>query len=175
MAKELLIITLLSEDKPGIVNRIADVISQHQGNWLESRMSQLAGKFAGILKISIDQAQKQALVTALTALENTGIQLLIDHVSEDHPTPTGMSFSFELVGADRIGIINEISQAFSDKGMNIDEMETECSSMPWSGEPLFQASGLLSAPADINTDQLLQQLDTIEESLGIDITLTTTL
>ena len=59
--------------------------------------------------------------------------------------------------------------------INIDEMETECSSMPWSGEPLFQASGLLSAPAEINTDDLLQQLDAIEEKLGVDITLSTTL
>jgi glycine cleavage system regulatory protein len=175
MAKELLVITLLSEDKPGIVKQVADVISQHQGNWLESRMSQLAGKFAGILKINIEKNDAEKLIDALKDLEKSGIQFLIDHVSENAQPTSHLSFSFELVGADRIGIISEISQAFSDKGINIDEMETECSSMPWSGEPLFQASGLLSAPTETNTDDLLHQLDAIEEKLGVDITLTTTL
>lgn len=175
MANQLIIITLLSDDQPGIVQQLAQVISTHNGNWLESRMAQLAGKFAGILKVNIDSAHTKQLTEALTQLSGDGIQLLVEHADTIAPTEAGCKLTFELVGADRIGIIHEISQAFVEKGINIDEMETQCSSMPWSGEPLFEAKGKLLAPAGIDTNQLLDQLDIIEEKLGVDITITTTL
>ncbi len=47
-----LVLTIIGEDRPGIVELLAKIISDHSGNWLESSMSQLAGKFAGV-EISI--------------------------------------------------------------------------------------------------------------------------
>lgn len=174
MSNQVLIITLLSDDQPGIVQQLAQVISDHQGNWLESRMAQLAGKFAGILKVTIDSSHTDALTQALKQLSGDGIQILIDNATEIEKTQ-GSMLTFELVGADRVGIVNEISQAFAAKNINIDEMETQCSSMPWSGEPLFEAKGKLLAPAGIDTEELLDQLDIIEEKLAVDITISTTL
>ena len=43
-----LVITVFAPDKAGQVERIADCIAAHGGNWLESRMSRMAGQFAGI-------------------------------------------------------------------------------------------------------------------------------
>jgi glycine cleavage system regulatory protein len=174
MANQLIVITLLSDDQPGIVQQLADVISAHGGNWLESRMAQLAGKFAGILKVSIEQGKTEELTLALKQLSNSGIQIVVEH-AQAAESASGHTLTFEVVGADRVGIVSEISQAFADKGINIDAMETQCSSMPWSGEPLFEAKGTLLAPAGTNTEQLSDQLDGIEDKLGIDITLTATL
>ena len=170
MAKQLLVITLLSNDQPGVVQQLAEVISQHSGNWLESRMSQLAGKFAGILKVSVDKDHVAALTASLNTLSESGIQILIEN-TEETSLSNGKTLTFELIGADRVGIVSEISQAFSEKGINIDELETQCSSMPWSGEPLFEATGILLAPIDIDTEQLLEHLSNIEDALGVDITL----
>lgn len=174
MANQLVVITLLSDDKPGIVKQLADVVSQHQGNWLESQMTQLAGKFAGILKISIDASHTAALTQSLNNLSASGIQVLVENANDVKPIE-GKTLTFELVGSDRQGIVSEISQAFADKGINIDNIETQCSSMPWSGEPLFEATGILIAPVDTNTEALADQLCAIEDQLGIDITLTATL
>jgi glycine cleavage system regulatory protein len=44
-----LIITFTGPDRPGVVDRLAGVVSQHGGNWEESRMARLAGSFAGIV------------------------------------------------------------------------------------------------------------------------------
>ena len=170
MAQQLIVITLLSDDQPGVVQQVADIVSQHNGNWLESRMAQLAGKFAGILKVGIEPQHLEALTIALNQLSLSGIQILID-TADSIANATGKTLTFDLVGADRVGIVNEIAQAFSEKGINIDELETQCSSMPWSGEPLFEATGILLAPSNIDTDELLQQLATIENKLGIDINL----
>lgn len=56
-----LIVTFVGSDKPGLVQHIASVISAQDGNWLESRMTQLGGKFAGIVRVSVDSTQCDAL------------------------------------------------------------------------------------------------------------------
>ena len=172
MPKQHIVITLLSNDKPGVVQNVADIIANTGGNWLESRMSQLAGKFAGILKVSIDTDKADTLSAALKGLSASGIQVLIDHSEEEHSGQQGKTLAFELIGADRVGIVSEIANAFSEKGINIDELETRCSSMPWSGEPLFEATGLLIAPDTIDKEDLLNRLDGIEDKLGLDISIT---
>ena len=48
-----LILTVIGDDRPGLVERLSSVVSQHQGNWLESSMSHLSGKFAGIVRMHV--------------------------------------------------------------------------------------------------------------------------
>ena len=48
-----LVLTIIAADKPGLVERIAQNIASHGGNWLESRMAHMAGQFAGILRVSV--------------------------------------------------------------------------------------------------------------------------
>ena len=171
MAMQQIVLTLLSDDKPGVVQTVADTIATAGGNWSESRMSQLAGKFAGILKVSIDDGKIDALSQSLEALSTSGIQVLIDR-SQINTSTSGKMLAFELVGADRVGIVSEIAHAFSEKNISIDELETHCSSMPWSGDPLFEANGILIAPDNINKDDLLDRLQGIEDKLAVDITIT---
>ena len=45
------VLTVLGNDRPGLVGELASVISAHHGNWLQSSMAQLAGKFAGIVEV----------------------------------------------------------------------------------------------------------------------------
>ena len=52
-----LILTVIGDDRPGLVEQLATAISSHHGNWLESSMSHLSGKFAGIVCLSIADAQ----------------------------------------------------------------------------------------------------------------------
>lgn len=167
-----LVITLLSEDKPGVVQQVAQIIAAANGSWHESRMSQLAGKFAGILKISIADDKVDSLSQQLTELSAKGIQVLIDHSQEAPTSAQGTTLAFELIGGDSVGIISEIANAFAEANINIEELETHCSSTPWSGEPLFEATGILIAPDTINREQLLERLEKIEDKLGVDIAIT---
>ena len=50
-----LVLSILSEDKPGIVETLAATISNSGGSWQESRMTHLAGKFAGILQVNVNE------------------------------------------------------------------------------------------------------------------------
>lgn len=165
-----LILTVICDDKPGVVEQLAQVITQHNGNWLESRMAQLAGKFAGILQIAVNETDKTTLRNALTKLADKGFKIVI----EDALTVAKQEyreFSFSVVGSDRPGIVREIAQAFASRHINMCELETACSSMPWSGEPMFEATGIIEVPKDVNLNELYDQLDKIGDELAVDIRL----
>ena len=73
-----LVLTLLGPDRPGIVELVAGVIAAHGGNWLESRMSHLAGKFAGILRAEVPTERVAAATVALAALETRGLRVIAE-------------------------------------------------------------------------------------------------
>jgi len=165
-----LVLTIISDDKPGVVELLAQTINQHQGNWLESRMAQLAGKFAGILQVAVDSDRESALREALHNLSEQGLKVVVESAA-DTLKPTGKEFQFSVVGSDRPGIVFEIAQAFASRHINMSELETACSSMPWSGEPMFEATGLIQVPKSVNMDELHEQLDIIADELAVDIRL----
>ncbi len=76
-----LVLTVIGDDKPGLVELLSDVIARHQGNWLESSMAQLAGKFAGILKVSVDEQSAEALIADLKRLDKN-LKLVIEKVQQ---------------------------------------------------------------------------------------------
>jgi len=69
------IISFMAEDRPGLLNQLADTVKQKQGSWLESRLAHLAGKFTGIIRVSIPKEYQDDLVQALQGLSNLSIMV----------------------------------------------------------------------------------------------------
>ncbi|HPG28427.1 MAG TPA: ACT domain-containing protein, partial [Myxococcota bacterium] len=46
-----LVLTVIGEDRPGLVEDLSGLIASHDGSWDESRMARLAGHFAGVVQI----------------------------------------------------------------------------------------------------------------------------
>ena len=44
-----LVLTVIGDDRSGLVEALANVVTNHGGNWEHSQMAELAGKFAGIV------------------------------------------------------------------------------------------------------------------------------
>jgi glycine cleavage system regulatory protein len=164
-----LVLTVLGEDRPGLVEAVSQAIAAHGGNWLESRMSRLAGKFAGILRASVPEMQTEALTTALRDLEMRGLRMLIEWSDSDEPARAYQLFKLHLIGNDRVGIIRDISQALAAYGVNIDELNTDYVSAPMSGEPLFKAAALIRVPHDVALADLQANLDDLAHELMVDI------
>lgn len=168
----ILVLSILSDDKPGVVEALAQTITDHKGNWLESRMSHLAGKFAGILQINVPEDQMEAIAQALSGLKSShGIDVVASAATDSESNSDIKTLQFSLMGNDRPGIIRELSQAFASHHINLDELQTNCSSMPWSGDPMFTAHGLLHIPVTVDMDHLSDQLNEISDELGVDIEL----
>jgi glycine cleavage system regulatory protein len=173
MTASSLILTVIGDDRPGLVGELSAVISAHQGNWLESSMAQLAGKFAGIVEVSVDTAQADALSKALGQLK--GLKVTVESAAAQKAAPTGRRLKLALVGHDRIGIVREVSMVLANHAVNVESLETHTSSAPMSAAVLFHATAELTAAPDLNVGALTGELERISNDLMVDITLDETI
>ena len=169
--QRLLVMTVIGQDRPGLVETVAALVAEHGGNWLESRMSRLGGQFAGILRVEVPSENDPPLIAALQKLESRGLTVVV-HPDQSKPLPVLARQSvLDIVGQDRPGIVREISHALARFGVNVEELETECASAAMSGETLFKAHARLSIPESCNTAQIRQQLERIAADLIVEISL----
>ncbi|MBD2859627.1 glycine cleavage system protein R [Spongiibacter sp. KMU-158] len=164
-----LVFTFIGADRPGLVERIAEQISAHQGSWQESRMVELAGQFAGIARVTVASDQTESLRRALQALSSEGLEITLQNsdskVSSQRVKPCKLS----VVGNDRPGIVHEISRALKLHQINVVEMSSNVTSAAMSGDTLFEALAQVELPATVNRDQLEDALDSIADQLSLDI------
>jgi glycine cleavage system regulatory protein len=165
-----LVISVIGTDRPGLVETVANLVAEHGGNWLESRMCRLGGEFAGILRLDIAKERHAELETALRELEAQGLTatLRVDSGGIDHVDEERM-IAFEMVGPDRPGIVKQMSAALAAKGVNVEEFSSECLSAPMSGERLFNAHVLIQVPDGCDPYELVDIIEQIGEDLGMEI------
>jgi glycine cleavage system regulatory protein len=169
--QRLLVMTVIGQDRPGLVDSVAALVAEYGGNWLESRMSRLGGHFAGILRVEVPSENEPPLVAALKRLESSGLTVVV-HPDQPKALPTSTRQSvLDIVGQDRPGIVREISHALASFGVNVEELHTECASAAMSGETLFKAHARLSIPASCDAAQIRQQLERIAADLIVEISL----
>jgi len=171
-----LVLTVIGDDRPGLVEQLATGISQSRGNWLESSMSHLAGKFAGIVCVSVHTAQLEVLRTALDGLHGLRITSEVSEAGETTaPKPGKRHLKLSLVGHDRIGIVREVSQVLARHAVNVEELTTHTASAPMSAEILFHATAELTALPSLDSRALTDDLEQISNDLMVDITLDETI
>ena len=68
-----LVLTAIGDDQSGLVDALSGVIAAHGASWDQSHMSHLAGKFAGIVQVSVPDGKVDALIAALQPLEHDGL------------------------------------------------------------------------------------------------------
>jgi glycine cleavage system regulatory protein len=166
-----LVLTLIGDDRPGLVESLAKVVAEHDGNWEECKMSRLSGKFAGILRVSVAEDQAQGLADALLGLESAGLRVLVEPSQADKRDGEYRSFALELLGQDRPGIVREVSQTLAGRGINVEELTSYCTSGPMSGELLFSASARLGVPNEVSVEELREALEALANDLMVDLTL----
>ncbi|HRP97915.1 MAG TPA: ACT domain-containing protein, partial [Rhodocyclaceae bacterium] len=67
---QFLVLTVIGDDRPGLVEEISTLLTEHGASWLDSSMARLAGKFAGVLTVSVPEANEAALRDALGTLRS---------------------------------------------------------------------------------------------------------
>jgi glycine cleavage system regulatory protein len=157
-----LVLAIIGRDRPGLVNAVSEVVTASGGNWLDTRMASLSGQFAGILLVSVPSAKADALITSLKTLESQGLKFVVEKTGDAAAHVTGRAMTLELVGADRPGIVREVSGVLSAQRVSNCELETERVAGSFSGEPMFMARARLQLPDGLGEEALRRSL----ESLG---------
>lgn len=162
-----MVIGFIGQDQPGIVQQISRLVSDHGGNWMDSRMSELGGFFSGLARIEIDAAQFDALERDLGELY--GVLITVQDSVEVAINADALTMKLNIIGPDRKGILSEVSQRLADRGVNVMQMDTSVAPAPMSGEPLFTADAEVIVPAGVDVMKLSEDLDAIANELGVDV------
>lgn len=172
-----LILTVIGDDKPGLVEELATAISSHGGNWLEASMAQLSGKFAGIVEVAVPAEKIPELRIALAKV--AGLKVSAEVASNQKSALASVAnarrLTLNLVGHDRIGIVREVAQVLARHAVNVEDLATRTSSAPMSAEILFHCEAELTASPDFNIRELKAALEKLSDDLMVDIRLGETL
>jgi glycine cleavage system regulatory protein len=163
--------TIIGEDRPGLVRSVAALVAESGGNWLESRMSRLGGQFAGILRVEVPAEAEAALMTALQKMETGGLSVVVHPDKPTRIAPPARLSVLDIVGQDRPGIVRQISQALAEHRVNVEELQSERASAAMSGETLFKARARLGIPESCDKVALRRDLEKIAADLIVDLSL----
>nr|CAA6808323.1 MAG: ACT domain protein [uncultured Thiotrichaceae bacterium] len=167
-----LVLTVLSDDQSGLVQRISEVLVEHEANWTESRMVHLAGKFAGLLQATVAQDKLEALKAGLQGLQAShAINILIEQVGAEAlaAIEPAEELTLKVLGQDMPGIVNRITEALANLKVNVEELTSEQRSAPMSAEKLFYANITMGLPEGVSADDVQDALEGLSEQLMVDL------
>lgn len=164
-----LVLTICAHDRPGVMNRISNIIVENGGNWLESRMARLGGQFAGIVRIECSEQRLHKLTDDLTALAAEAISVQIHNQGDLADYPYSRCLNVDIFGNDRPGIVSQLTQAISHAGANIEELNTTIESAAMSGHPIFHASGTVCLPDTTDEQTLIDAVEDLSDDLNVEI------
>lgn len=164
------ILSAVGGDRPGLTQGLAEAVFSAGGNWLESHLSRLGGKYVGAILLELDSARLGELEKAVQRLNAGGLHASIVPAGEDAPF-AGKPLWFELVGQDRPGIVHEVTAVLAGLGVNIEDFTTRTDNGSWSGERLFRATARLTVPAGTSPDEVQAALEAISGEIMVDFTI----
>ncbi|KAI9010693.1 hypothetical protein DFJ74DRAFT_685373 [Hyaloraphidium curvatum] len=163
------VVSLMGQDRRGIVRDFSAVLAKLGANVEESRMSRLGGTFAIIMLVSLRGAQFEIFKKAV-ADAFPGFQIhstLTDSPSAALHDPATAPYEIAVDGPDSVGIVSAITAAVSEVG-NLTSIETQVREAPFAGFKLFS----MVARADLTVErvpELEKALEGIEEDFGLEI------
>jgi glycine cleavage system transcriptional repressor len=172
--KSYLVLTAVGPDRPGIVNEVSKFLFDRGCNLEDSRMAILGGEFALIVLVSggTDSIGKvrSEFAAAASKIGLTG-------TAKDTPGPQArkdkgfVPFQVRAVGLDHPGIVHQIAHALHQMGANIESMETQAASAPFTGAPMFTLAMRIAVPPQLSLAELRTKLQAVCDEVNVDVTI----
>src|ERR1700761_6464602 len=163
-----IILTVVGSDRPGLTQAIADAVFEAGGNWLESHLSRIGGKYVGSVLVDVPAERLGALEDAARGIDAIGIK--IDLVSPTERSERGgQPLVIEIVGQDRPGIVRTVTTVLAGLDVNIEAFTTAIEGSAWSGAPLFRAKADLLIPAGLAIREVREALESISGEIMVDV------
>lgn len=164
-----LVLTVIGDDRAGLVNALAEAVTAHGGNWERSQLAELAGKFAGIVLVSVPDERSDELAAALQPLAGL-LEVAVHAGAESKHTASATQVQVDLVGNDHPGIVRDVSGVLSRHGISIDKLITETREAPMMGGRLFEAHLTAGVSPGQNLVELQRDLERLATEILVDIT-----
>lgn len=161
------ILSAVGSDRPGLTQALADAVFAAGGNWLESHLSRLGGKYVGSVLVELDDARLPELESATAGIDGSGLHVSIVPAGEE-PDAAAESLVIEVVGQDRPGIVRQVTTVLAGLGVNIEDFETHIDRGAESGALIFRAEARVNLPQGQSRDAVQDALEAISGEIMVD-------
>ncbi|ABI71209.1 MULTISPECIES: glycine cleavage system protein R [Shewanella] len=158
------LITLQAPDRKGLVEQIANVVSRHGGNWLDSEMRHIDGIFAAILQLEVPALKWDELIDALECIDG----LTLTFAKTTLSAKPIKHLHYNLVAYDRPGIVLHISNKMNALGVNIEQFSSQYETASHTGIALFRATMALGLTDPSQEEQITASLYEMGDDVVLD-------
>ena len=161
-------VTVIGHDRPGIIADTTSALAELGGNLEDSTMTILRGHFAMVLLVSTT-ATLDAVEAELATLTGDGtLEVSAREIAEEpdaEPVDVA-SYLLSVHGADRPGIVSEVTAVVASAGGNITDFSTRLTG------DLYVLAAEVDLPNAADIDALRARLARVSEALDVEASLT---
>ena len=149
MAENWLMLTMIGKDKPGIVAAVTAALVEHGVSLGETSMLRLGGNFTVMMMVSGEQSEAAMREQLAPVLEAQGMCLHVDAIEahlHEHVVP---NIQVTVTGADRVGIVAQVTAALAATGFNILDLESDVAGSVDEPVYIMQIAGVSERPVEV--------------------------
>lgn len=170
-SSESLVITASGQDQVGLVERFSSRITESGCNIEESRMAVLGGQFAIIMRVAGAPGALSRLESELAASgQQLGLTIIHSRTQERQGRQAVIPYAVEVVALDHPGIVHSLARFFAERGINIEELQTDTYPAPHTGAPMFSVSMSVGIPVEARVPKLRVDFIDYCDALNLDAT-----
>ncbi|MFW2374308.1 MAG: glycine cleavage system protein R [Gammaproteobacteria bacterium] len=159
------VLTLVGADQKGIVAAVSRALFEAGCQLAEASMMRLGGNFAVMLRVAHEQQLDLQQVLSQVCQE-MNLHLHLDQDIELSSQPIEPDVHISVYGADRLGIVAQVTGALAEAGLNIIDLETAVAGAP--ERPIYVMS--LEGHASQGMEALQQAIAGLDHNIDISLT-----
>ncbi len=153
------VVSTIGHDRPGLVNELSALVHANGLNITDSRMTVLGGEFAVLMCVSGGETALDAFATELEQLAHAQALAHVFRKTTRRDVGDALPCQVRVVAMDHPGIVWRGAGFFSDRGVNIRDLETRTVRAPHTGTSIFDLNMLVEVPAEFSVAELRDTFD----------------
>ncbi|MCP1674067.1 glycine cleavage system transcriptional repressor [Natronocella acetinitrilica] len=156
--ENLIVITALGEDRPGLIDQLSKSIADAGCGILDSRMTVLGGEFAIIQLVSgrwnaLAKLEGQLPIVA----KELGLELHLKRTIPTRQPGDLLPYAVDVVTMDQPGIVHQIAHFFSQREINIRDLATNRYNAAHTGTPMYSVHLTVDIPAKLHVAMIREE------------------
>lgn len=167
--KNWFMLALVGQDRVGIVAQITDALYRGGCNLGEASMLRLGESFTMMMMVNTQLDENTLISTIQPTAEKLGLHLHIDQIEgELHPHPEP-DVKIVVHGADRAGIVAQVTGELANAGLNILDLETGVGGTDDKPFYFMQIEGCATQGIDVLQSGLEKLKETLQGNIDINL------
>ena len=168
-----IVVSLTGPDKAGIVFECARLADDAGCQVKDSRMAVLGGQFCAQMLVAGNWNAVAKLESSLPRLaRDLDLELTVRRTDLRQDTDKLIPYGVEVLSLDRPGVMREVTEFFSRRQINVEDLYTTCYSAMHTQAPMYSLHMTVGVPADTSIATLRNEFLEMCDELNLDAVLT---